>query len=76
VDGNGTVIVGTIIDYGLTVAEMFEQYSTPKIFDRRSYTLVKVLDHPSNNRITGLKPTEIVQALQKADTNESSILID
>ena len=76
VDGNGTVIVDTIIDYGLTVAEMFEQYSTPNVFDRRFYTLVKVLGHPSNNRIKGLKPTEIVQALQKAGINESLILID
>ncbi|KAF4626117.1 hypothetical protein G7Y89_g12046 [Cudoniella acicularis] len=71
-------IVDTIIDYGLTVAELFAQYSTPKVFDRRFYTLVKMLDHPSNKRILRLKvtPTEIVQALRQVGMNEDSILID
>jgi hypothetical protein len=75
-DSNGTVIVDTIIDYGLTVAEMFAQYSTPKVFDRRFYTLVKILGHPSNKRITGLTPTGIVLALRQAGMNEDSMLID
>jgi hypothetical protein len=64
VDGNGIVIVDTIIDYGLTVAEMFAQYSTPKVFDCGFYMLIKILGHLSNRRVTGLTPTEIVLALQ------------
>jgi len=48
------VIADIIIDYDLIVAEMYEKYSTLKVFDRRFYTLVKVLGHQATIELQAL----------------------
>jgi hypothetical protein len=76
VDGDGSIIVDTIIDHGLTVEEMFAKYSIPGVRDRRHFTLMKVVGSPHSERIPGLTPNEIVQILRQAGVNKNSILIE
>ena len=76
IDGNNNIIVNTLVDYGLTIDQMFHQYSTPPDIDFRYRALAKVLGPPSENHVSGYRPEEIIEILKVAGMNKDSFLVD
>ncbi|RDL40314.1 uncharacterized protein BP5553_00293 [Venustampulla echinocandica] len=76
IDGNNNVIIDTIVDYGLTIEQMFNLYATPPINDFRYRTLAKVLGPLSEKAVSGRRPEQIIQILYAAGMNKDSFLVD
>ncbi|KIN04473.1 hypothetical protein OIDMADRAFT_50330 [Oidiodendron maius Zn] len=76
IDGNNNVIIDTIIDYGLTIDQMFNLHATPPDNDFRYRTLAKVLGPPTDKKVTGHRPEQIVQVLKAAGMNKHSFLVE
>jgi hypothetical protein len=67
IDGNNNVIIDTIVDYGLTVDQMFNMYAAPPNNE---------FGPPNEKRVSGRQPEEIIQILKAAGMNEHSFLVD
>jgi hypothetical protein len=76
IDGNNNVIINTIVDYGLTIDQMFNLYATPPNNDFCYRTLAKVLGPPSEKSVSGRRPEQIIQILKAAGMNKHSFLVD
>ena len=76
IDGNNNVIIDTIVDYGLTIDQMFNTYATPPNNDFRYRTLAKLLGPISGKSVSGRRPEQIIQILKAAGMNQHSFLVD
>jgi hypothetical protein len=74
IDGNNNVIINTIVDYGLTIDQMFNIYAAPPNNGFRYRTLAKVLGPPREKSISGRRPEQIIQILKAAGMNKRSFL--
>jgi len=77
IDGNNNVIIGTIVDYGLIIDQMFNLYATPHHLTTTSAIelLPKCLAHQVKN-VSGRRPEQIIQILKAAGMNKHSFLVD
>jgi hypothetical protein len=76
VDGEGNVVVDTKVDYGLTVAEFYNKY-VPDSHDYWRYSsVVKVYGRPSNARVPGMTPEQIVDTLRTHGMNQDSMWVE
>jgi hypothetical protein len=76
IDGNNNVISNAIVDYGLTINQMFNIYAAPPNNDFRYRNLAKVFGPPSEKGVSGHRPEQIIQILKAAGMNEHSFLVD
>jgi hypothetical protein len=60
IDSNNNVIINTIVDYCLTIDQMFNMYAAPPNNDFRYRTLVKVLGPPSEKSVSGRRPEQTI----------------